>query len=177
LSGCLCDLPVGEPDPVEQLLMIRRGMEQNRSTGGSCGPGAVPILADRLPPSVLRVTAPVAGHVVAVRPHGDQHPGAKHSLHPRWCGAGRNFPDRATSSRPGLGHWAFLVSRPRLRGLERRSGWSARRATPRRGYPACGNCAGQPEGVNDSGLAALRVNAGDSSYPGELGSPGANFRR
>lgn len=50
-----------EPDPHEQLLMIRQGMEQNRSTGGSPGPGAIPVLADRLPPSVLRVTAPVAG--------------------------------------------------------------------------------------------------------------------
>ncbi len=61
LSGYLCDLPVGEPDPREQLLMIRRGMEQNRANGGSRGPGAIPVLADRLPPAVLRVAAPVAG--------------------------------------------------------------------------------------------------------------------
>jgi WS/DGAT/MGAT family acyltransferase len=61
LSGYLCDLPVGEPDPREQLLMIRRAMERNRATGGSGGPGAIPLLADRLPPAVLRLAAPVAG--------------------------------------------------------------------------------------------------------------------
>ncbi len=61
LSGYLCDLPVGERDPSEQLLLIRRAMAQNRATGGARGPGAIPVLADRLPPAVLRLTAPVAG--------------------------------------------------------------------------------------------------------------------
>ncbi len=61
LSGYLCTLPVGEPDPSERLLMIRREMEQNRATGGNRGPGAIPVLADRLPPAVHRFAAPVAG--------------------------------------------------------------------------------------------------------------------
>lgn len=61
LSGYLCTLPVGEPDPSERLLMIRREMEQNKATGGNRGPGAIPVLADRLPPAVHRFAAPVAG--------------------------------------------------------------------------------------------------------------------
>jgi WS/DGAT/MGAT family acyltransferase len=61
LSGYLCELPVGEPDPGKRLLTIRRAMEQNKAAGADSGPGAIPVLADRLPPAVHRVAAPVAG--------------------------------------------------------------------------------------------------------------------
>jgi diacylglycerol O-acyltransferase len=61
LSGYLCELPVGEPDPGKRLLMIRRAMEQSKAAGASRGAGAIPVLADRLPPAVHRVAAPVAG--------------------------------------------------------------------------------------------------------------------
>ncbi len=61
LSGYLCELPVGEPDPGKRLLTIRRSMEQSKATGADSGPGAIPVLADRLPPAVHRVAAPVAG--------------------------------------------------------------------------------------------------------------------
>ncbi|MDQ4104547.1 MAG: wax ester/triacylglycerol synthase family O-acyltransferase [Actinomycetota bacterium] len=66
LSGYLCELPIGEPDPSKQLLMIRLAMEQNKATGGSRGPGAIPLLADRLPPAVHRVAAPAAGQVASL---------------------------------------------------------------------------------------------------------------
>jgi len=61
LSGYLCELPVGEPDPSERLLLIRRAMERNRAAGTSRGAGAVPELVDRLPAAVHRIAAPVAG--------------------------------------------------------------------------------------------------------------------
>jgi len=61
LSGFLCELPVGEPDPGRQLLTIRAAMEQSKAAGTSRGAGAIPLLADRLPPAVHRVAAPVAG--------------------------------------------------------------------------------------------------------------------
>jgi diacylglycerol O-acyltransferase / wax synthase len=61
LSGYLCELPVGESDAGKQLLTIRRAMERSKAAGADSGPGAIPVLADRLPPAVHRVAAPVAG--------------------------------------------------------------------------------------------------------------------
>jgi WS/DGAT/MGAT family acyltransferase len=61
LSGYLCELPVGEPDPGQRLLAIRRAMEQSKAAGANSGAGAIPVLADRLPSAVHRVAAPVAG--------------------------------------------------------------------------------------------------------------------
>ncbi|MDQ4011338.1 MAG: wax ester/triacylglycerol synthase family O-acyltransferase [Actinomycetota bacterium] len=66
LSGYLCDLPVGEPDPGTRLLKIRAAMEQSKAAGADRGAGAIPLLADRLPPAVHRVAAPVAGQGVAL---------------------------------------------------------------------------------------------------------------
>ncbi|HVE95775.1 MAG TPA: wax ester/triacylglycerol synthase domain-containing protein, partial [Pseudonocardiaceae bacterium] len=60
LSGYLCELPVGEPDPGTRLLTIREAMEQSKAAGASRGAGAIPLLADQLPPAVHRVAAPVA---------------------------------------------------------------------------------------------------------------------
>ncbi|MGH3902244.1 MAG: wax ester/triacylglycerol synthase family O-acyltransferase [Pseudonocardiaceae bacterium] len=61
LSGYLCALPVGEPDPGKRLLKIREAMEHSKSAGTSRGAGAIPLLADRLPAAVHRVAAPAAG--------------------------------------------------------------------------------------------------------------------
>jgi diacylglycerol O-acyltransferase / wax synthase len=61
LSGYLCELPVDEPDPGKRLLRIRSAMEHNKAAGADRGVGAIPLLADRLPPAVHRVAAPVAG--------------------------------------------------------------------------------------------------------------------
>jgi hypothetical protein len=36
-------------------------MEQSKATGADIGPGAIPVLADRLPPAVHLVVASVAG--------------------------------------------------------------------------------------------------------------------
>jgi hypothetical protein len=36
-------------------------MEQSKATGADNGPGAIPVLADRLPPAVDLVVVPVAG--------------------------------------------------------------------------------------------------------------------
>ncbi|MGH3774004.1 MAG: wax ester/triacylglycerol synthase family O-acyltransferase [Pseudonocardiaceae bacterium] len=61
LSGYLCELPVGEPDPGQRLRTIRRAMERSKAAGSRCGVGAIPVLADRLPAAVHRVASPVAG--------------------------------------------------------------------------------------------------------------------
>lgn len=61
LSGYLCDLPVGEPDPVRRLMAVRAMMDGNKEVGPSRGPGALPVLADRVPPAVHRVVMPMVG--------------------------------------------------------------------------------------------------------------------
>jgi len=60
LSGYLCDLPVGESDPVARLRALRAQMDQNKTAGAARGAGAIPVLADRLPPAVHRVAGPLA---------------------------------------------------------------------------------------------------------------------
>lgn len=49
------------PFPASGCPPIRRAMEQSKATGADNGPGAIPVLADRLPPAVDLVVAPVAG--------------------------------------------------------------------------------------------------------------------
>lgn len=61
LSGYLCDLPVAEPDPVRRLTAVRAMMDGNKSAGPGRGPGALPVLADRLPAALHRVVMPMVG--------------------------------------------------------------------------------------------------------------------
>lgn len=61
LSGYLCDLPVGEPDPVRRLMAVRAMMDGNKEAGPGRGPGALPVLADRVPAAVHRVVMPMVG--------------------------------------------------------------------------------------------------------------------
>lgn len=61
LSGYLCELPVGEPEPGRRLEAIRASMRRNKAAGPLRGPGALPILADRLPSAVHRLAAQVTG--------------------------------------------------------------------------------------------------------------------
>jgi WS/DGAT/MGAT family acyltransferase len=61
LSGYLCDLPVAEPDPVRRLAAVRAMMDGNKIAGPSRGPGALPLLADRLPAALHRVVMPMVG--------------------------------------------------------------------------------------------------------------------
>ncbi len=61
LSGYLCDLPVGEDDPVERLRAVRRAMTRNKAAGPSGGAGALPLLADRVPPLLHRLGTRTAG--------------------------------------------------------------------------------------------------------------------
>ncbi len=62
LSGYLCDLPVGEADPVRRLELIRAAMDRNKQAGPGRGPGALSVLAGQVPSLVHRLAAPVAGH-------------------------------------------------------------------------------------------------------------------
>ncbi|MEV0056339.1 wax ester/triacylglycerol synthase family O-acyltransferase [Saccharopolyspora shandongensis] len=62
LSGYLCDLPVGEPDPVTRLQKVRAAMHRNKSAGPLRGPGALAVLAGRVPPIAHLLAAPLAGH-------------------------------------------------------------------------------------------------------------------
>lgn len=61
LSGYLCDLPVGIADPVLRLHSVRAAMDANKAAGPLRGPGAIPVLADRLPPLLHRLATPLAG--------------------------------------------------------------------------------------------------------------------
>ncbi|MDX8037642.1 wax ester/triacylglycerol synthase family O-acyltransferase [Lentzea sp. BCCO 10_0856] len=60
ISGFLVALPVGEPDPVRRLRDIREQMETAKAAGPDRGAGALPKLADKVPPLVHRLAAPVA---------------------------------------------------------------------------------------------------------------------
>ncbi|WP_167112462.1 wax ester/triacylglycerol synthase family O-acyltransferase [Amycolatopsis viridis] len=66
LSGYLYDLPVRLDDPVRRLREIRRSMNRNKAAGPQRGAGALPVLADRLPPGLHRLTAKMAGRAAGV---------------------------------------------------------------------------------------------------------------
>ncbi|GHH31576.1 wax ester/triacylglycerol synthase family O-acyltransferase [Lentzea cavernae] len=61
ISGFLVPLPVGEADPVRRLRNIRARMESAKAAGPDRGAGALPLLADKVPPLVHRLAAPVMG--------------------------------------------------------------------------------------------------------------------
>ncbi len=61
LSGYLCDLPVDEADPIRRLAIVRAMMDGNKVAGPSRGPGALSLLADRLPAALHRVVMPMVG--------------------------------------------------------------------------------------------------------------------
>ncbi|HEY3608026.1 MAG TPA: wax ester/triacylglycerol synthase family O-acyltransferase [Pseudonocardiaceae bacterium] len=61
LSGYLCDLPVGESDPVRRLAAVRAVMDGNKEAGPGRGPGAIPVLADRVPAALHRLVMPMVG--------------------------------------------------------------------------------------------------------------------
>ncbi|PXY28894.1 acyltransferase [Prauserella flavalba] len=60
LSGYLCDLPVELDDPLDRLRAVRTAMERNKQAGPSRGAGAIPILANQVPPGVHRLATKVA---------------------------------------------------------------------------------------------------------------------
>ncbi|SFQ34914.1 acyltransferase, WS/DGAT/MGAT [Amycolatopsis arida] len=62
LSGYLCDLPVHLDDPVDRLDAVRAAMLRNKQAGPARGAGALPVLANRVPPGVHRVATRLAGH-------------------------------------------------------------------------------------------------------------------
>ncbi|MGW3471111.1 wax ester/triacylglycerol synthase family O-acyltransferase [Saccharopolyspora sp. NPDC000995] len=66
LSGYLCDLPVGEPDPAIRLQTVRAAMDRNKSSGPLRGPGAFPVLAGRMPSIAHLFAAPVAGQAAGL---------------------------------------------------------------------------------------------------------------
>ncbi|WP_330274203.1 wax ester/triacylglycerol synthase family O-acyltransferase [Lentzea sp. NBC_00516] len=61
ISGFLVALPVGETDPAQRLRNIRAQMESAKAAGPDRGAGALPLLADKVPPLVHRLAAPVMG--------------------------------------------------------------------------------------------------------------------
>lgn len=66
LSGYLCDLPVHLDDPVTRLHVVRRAMDRHKAAGPSGGAGAVPKLAETLPPAVHRLATGVAGRAAGL---------------------------------------------------------------------------------------------------------------
>lgn len=61
LSGYLCDLPVGEPDPVARARTVQADMRRNKAAGPTQGAGAFPLVAEALPAAVHRVATPLLG--------------------------------------------------------------------------------------------------------------------
>lgn len=61
LSGYLCELPVGLADPLARLRFVRAAMDRNKAAGPAAGPGAIPILANLVPPALHRLCTPAAG--------------------------------------------------------------------------------------------------------------------
>jgi WS/DGAT/MGAT family acyltransferase len=61
LSGYLCDLPVNEPDPARRLQDVRTRMDQHKAAGPRKGAGALPVLAEIIPPAVHRIATPLVG--------------------------------------------------------------------------------------------------------------------
>lgn len=66
LSGYLCELPVYLEDPVRRLAGIHRAMNRNKAAGPLCGPGAVPLLAERIPAPVHRLATHMVGHAAGL---------------------------------------------------------------------------------------------------------------
>ncbi|WP_199433568.1 wax ester/triacylglycerol synthase family O-acyltransferase [Qaidamihabitans albus] len=66
LSGYLCDLPVELDDPAARLHSVRRGMDRNKKAGPARGPGALPILANRVPSGVHRLATKAAGRAATL---------------------------------------------------------------------------------------------------------------
>jgi len=62
LSGYLCELPVQEDSPLARLRTVRSAMDRNKAAGPGRGPGALPLLADRVPGAVHRIVTPFARH-------------------------------------------------------------------------------------------------------------------
>ncbi|GHJ48403.1 diacylglycerol O-acyltransferase [Catellatospora sp. TT07R-123] len=62
LSAYLCELPVGEADPVARAQRVRAQMEANKARGPLRGAGALPVLAGLVPPALHRLAAPLAAH-------------------------------------------------------------------------------------------------------------------
>jgi WS/DGAT/MGAT family acyltransferase len=66
LSGYLCDLPVGDPEPLSRFRAIRAAMMHNKKAGPLRGPGAFPVLADWVHPVLHRVVTPTAGNFASL---------------------------------------------------------------------------------------------------------------
>jgi hypothetical protein len=163
-TGAAYRIGHGLPEPDRDVSPMHLGALATFRPVRLGGPGRVAALlarrAQRLPQLRRRVQPPWFP-LAAASWEDDLEFCAKDHIHVHYLGchssldlaaslAAEGFPDSTTSSRPGLGCRTFLVPRPRLRGLEHRSGRSAGRATARRGYPAGGKWAGQPKRVNDS---------------------------
>lgn len=66
LSAYLCDLPVHLEDPVHRLRDVQASMNQRKAAGPLAGAGAVPVLAERIPPQVHRLATRFAGHAAGL---------------------------------------------------------------------------------------------------------------
>jgi diacylglycerol O-acyltransferase / wax synthase len=66
LSGYLCDLPVGQPAPTARYRLVRAAMDRNKSGGPLRGPGAFPLLADRLPMVAQQFATPLVAQVAGL---------------------------------------------------------------------------------------------------------------
>jgi hypothetical protein len=54
-------LPVGDPDPLSRLAVVRAAMDRNKDAGPARGAGAVALLADHVPALGHRIGGPLVG--------------------------------------------------------------------------------------------------------------------
>src|SRR5262249_3942305 len=60
LSRYPCERPVQEERALARLHAVRSAMDRNKAAGPGRGPGALPVLADRVPGAVHRIVTPFA---------------------------------------------------------------------------------------------------------------------
>jgi diacylglycerol O-acyltransferase len=61
LSGYLCELPTDIDDPIQRMHRVRQHMQRNKHDRPTRGAGALPVLANHLPPAVHQLAARFAG--------------------------------------------------------------------------------------------------------------------
>jgi diacylglycerol O-acyltransferase / wax synthase len=128
LSGYLCDLPIGEPDPVARLQAVRDAMDRNKEAGPFRG-----ATAGRAAPTGHSVRRRWRGP--AVRPGGDQCSAAEHHADLRWRPDRGDLPDRPAGRRARAGRRVLRLRRVCPHRTTRQPGRPSRPRHDRQGVP------------------------------------------
>ncbi len=132
IAAFLCDLPIGEPDPVIRLQRIRFEMDMLKETGQMLGATALVSVASFTPPTVHSLGARVGLRAVAAGLQRHHHQRARPAVPAvrRWGAHAGGLPGGAAGPRAGGVHRSHLLRRRGLLRPERRPGGDARRRGP-----------------------------------------------